>query len=72
MSNLLVIMAARKILDILVENISISYSNRQCVKKIGIIYPGVNYDSLKIKTIFIFSSLFFFLFDKCGIFTNVL
>lgn len=66
-------MAARKILDILAENTSIYYySNCQCVKKIGIIYPGVNYESLKIKTIFIFSSLFFFLFDKCGIFTNVL
>jgi len=53
-------MAARKILDILAEKISIYYSNCQCVKKIGIIYPGVNYDSLKIKTIFIFSSLLFF------------
>jgi len=33
-----------KILDILAENISIYYSNCQCAKKIGIIYPGVNYD----------------------------
>jgi hypothetical protein len=38
-------MKARKIFDILAENITIYYNKCQCVTKIDIILSGVNYDS---------------------------